>query len=34
MGVKNSRFCVGVETQVKDKVKLQAFEEGFQFQSL
>jgi hypothetical protein len=28
MGVKNSRFSVNVETNIKDKVKLQAFEEG------
>lgn len=28
MGVKNSSFRVAVETQIKDKVKLQAFEEG------
>jgi len=28
MGVKNSCFKVAVETHIKDKVKLQAFEEG------
>ena len=28
MGVKNSSFRVAVETSVKEKVKLQAFEEG------
>lgn len=28
MGVKNSRLSASIETTIKDKVKLQAFEEG------
>jgi len=28
MGVKNSRLSASIETAIKDKVKLQAFEEG------
>jgi hypothetical protein len=28
MGVKNSKIMFYIETQVKDKIKLEAFEEG------
>lgn len=28
MGVKNSRIYIPIETKIKDKVKLEAFEEG------
>lgn len=28
MGVKNSRIYIRVETSIKDKIKLDAFEEG------
>lgn len=28
MGVKNSHFHVVIETPIKDKIKLQAFEDG------
>jgi hypothetical protein len=34
MGVKNSHLCIPIETPIKDKIKLEAFEEGMSMAEL